>query len=280
MKSRLNWVVAFPEEAKVVINAFHLKRIEAKSDHYPVYESESGEVGLIVSGIGKVSAAAATMSLIETSEPEPGAVGWINFGIGGCSECRYGEPILASKITDEGTGRSWYPVPTWDRKRDLRRLPVTTVDRPVEDHSRNPGIVEMEASGFFPIALKRSSVELAQVLKVISDDPEHSVKDLSKDRVDGLCQAAWPSVLAWVEGFREVIESESLRLAEPPGYLEWELHYRFTATQRHQLRRLLQDWAALQPGTLPSVEAKGNPKEALQRLRGALSSLRESKNRI
>lgn len=278
MKSRLNWVVAFMPEAKVIIEEFGLKRIEGKSAHFPTFESDSGEVGLVLSGMGKVQAAAATMSCLESSEGKPAATGWINFGIGGCSERRFGEAVLASKITDEGTGRSWYPVPTWKKQKDLPRLPLTTVDRPVEDTSMVKGIVEMEASGFYPVALKGSSTELTHVIKVVSDDPDHSFHDLDKGKVEELCRGAWAAVRDWGEAFREVVEQEAMRLADPPGYADWIARHRFTVTQQHQLRRLLQDWAALVPGSLPAAVDDVHPKQALQALRRELANVRVEKN--
>ncbi len=34
----------------------------------------------------------------------------------------------------------------------------------------------MEASGFYPMALRVSTVEFSQVVKVVSDDPDHPVE--------------------------------------------------------------------------------------------------------
>lgn len=261
-------------EAKVVIEAFGMRRVESRSRLFPVFESSSGEVVLVVSGVGKINAAAATAVLATKDDAGGKACGWINFGIGGCSESRYGQPILASKVIDDAAERSWYPVPCWKKRHDLERLPVTTVDHPVSDHSRVPGVVEMEAAGFYPMALKDTTSELAHVVKVVSDDPDHSLETLRKDQVTPLCEQAWPRIASWSEAFREVVASESVRLADPPGLSDWLARLHFTVTQQHQLRKLLQDRYSIAPESSPPVWEAKNPREALVGVRQELEELR------
>lgn len=275
MSGELNWVVALIPEAQVVIDAFSLNRIERKSGLFPVYESSDQSVRLVISGIGKVNAAAATAALAATSESIRGASGWINFGIGGCSEARYGEALMASRVTDAGTGRSWYPAPVWPKRVDLPRMPIMTVEKPVVDYSSFAGLVEMEAAGFYPVALRQSSTELTQVIKVVSDDPEHSIDSLNREKAYNLCLKAWEGMENWLRAFREVISAESARLADPPGFEEWCAGFHFTVTSQHQLRRLLQEWHALSGGGEPlPYPAKGNGKWALKFLQKKLEEKR------
>ncbi len=274
MNAVLNWVVALKPEAEVIINAFDLKRVETKSVLFPIYESDDQAVRLVLSGIGKVNAAAATASLAMSAEPAPGSCGWINFGIAGCSEVRYGEAIMASRVTDGATGRSWYPAPVWPKRVDLPRMPAVTVEKPVSDYASLTGLVEMEASGFYSVALRQSSVELTQVIKVVSDDPKHSIESLNKVKAAALCAEAWDSIAPWLAAFREVLATDSTRLADPPGFNEWCRHFHFTVTSRHQLRRLLQEWEMLRGGDSLALPESQNGKAALKFLREKLKEKR------
>ena len=217
----------------------------------------------------------ATATLASRVSGIRGGVGWINFGIAGCSERRYGEACLSAKVTDGGNERSWYPVPTWRKKADLPRLPLTTVEKSFTDYSKVNGLVEMEASGFYGIALKQSSVELVQVLKIVSDDPDHSIEALNPAIATELCERAWPTVEPWLDAFREVIGEDADRIADPSGFVEWCDRCRLSVTQVHQLRRLLQEWDSLSddPIELPPEDLHGNA--ALQLLRDQLLEMRE-----
>ncbi|MEM7602486.1 MAG: hypothetical protein AAF357_13840 [Verrucomicrobiota bacterium] len=280
MGGRLNWVVALMPEAEIVIEAFSLKRVESKSVLFPVYESTDGETRLILTGIGKTQAAAGTAVLAALSETSSGGEGWINFGIAGCRESRYGEPLLASRVTDEATDQSWFPVPVWPKKQDLSRIPLTTVESPLSDYSSVSGLVEMEASGFYPIALKQATVELAHVVKVVSDDPEHPLEELSKASVAGLCREAWPRIEKWASAFREVAALDQDRIVAPAGYDEWVDLVHLSVTQRHQLKRLLQEWYALGGDLLPVPRSGDQGKKVLQRLRNQLSERRKKEIRV
>ncbi|MDF1659069.1 MAG: hypothetical protein P1U58_15740 [Verrucomicrobiales bacterium] len=276
MGAELNWVIASPSEAQVVIDAFDLNRVERKSRLFPVYESKDQSVRLVISGIGKVSAAAATAALASSSESFRSAVGWINFGIAGCSETRYGEAFLASKVTDAGNSRSWFPIPVWPKRVDLPRMNLTTAEKPLEEYSSLEGLVDMEAAGFYPIALRQCSVELAHVIKVVSDDPEHSIELLNKKKAQSLCFDAWDSIGDCLAAFREVLNVDSARLADPPGFTEWCREFHFTITSQHQLRRLLQEWQAISRGDSLPLPDNGNGKLALKFLREIIEEKRRS----
>ncbi|MDF1823846.1 MAG: hypothetical protein P1U68_04340 [Verrucomicrobiales bacterium] len=263
-------------EAQAVIHQFQLKRVESESDLFPVYESADARVGLVISGIGKVNAAAATACLAaSTARRESGAVGWLNFGIAGCGDQIYGETVLAGKVTDPGSERSWFPAATWPKRLDPDRREVITVDRPVSDYPEDGALVEMESAGYFPIALRSSSIELVQVIKVISDDPDHSIEDINKKVVTGLCRASLDSVAPWLVAFQELIELEDTRLRDPVFMKDWTDAIHFSVTQRHQLRRLLAEWAALSENEgLKPLPGLHDARSALNEIRKSLTEVR------
>ncbi len=263
-------------EAQCLIERFSLKRVESESTLFPVYESADQSVGLVISGIGKVNAAAATaclaMSSANVGRP---AKGWINFGIAGCGDAVYGAPFLGGKVTDGATDRSWYPIPTWPKKTDLPRRPILSIDRPSDVYPKDGTLLEMEAAGFYPTALRTASVELVQVIKVVSDDPAHEISEINKEVVRSLCDEALAMTEPWLEAFLDLIGSESERLGDPHRMEKWTERYRFSVTQTHQLRRLLWEWVALSGGEglepCPSIE---QPKAALEEIRRKLSAVR------
>ena len=241
MKSCIRWVVALKPEAVPVIERFGLRHSRESPDLFPVYRSADGDVELVISGPGKVAVAAATAFLAARGEPGMTSA-WINFGIAGSGSDDYGAVYLAGKISDVSTGQSWYPPAVVDRKTEPARTRIDTVAQPSDQYPNDGALLEMEAAGFYPIALKASSAELCQVIKVVSDDANHSINDINKEQVTELCSSALKQIEPWLAAFQGVLGEEGVRTQEPPGYSEWIEKMRFTETQRHRLRRLLRHW--------------------------------------
>lgn len=179
----INLVVALPAEAKPVTTHFGLARVQPDRG-FALYRR--GPVSLVVTGPGKVNAAAGTASLGSSSDRGNEAI-WVNFGVAGHAERPIGEVLLASHIRDTGTGEVWRPnLPA------LQPCPadnLQTLDRPDLDYTHE-GLVDMEASGFFPTACRYSRVELVQVLKVISDNRESTAHGLRAKQVRRLVRDA------------------------------------------------------------------------------------------
>jgi nucleoside phosphorylase len=159
----LNIVVALPAEARPLLEHFRLRDKQHKAA-FPLYRN--ADMALIVSGPGKIAAAAATALLAGTGTPTARAA-WLNIGIAGHAHHAIGSGFVAHRITDSATGKNWYPPQLLD-------LPVATetlctVDRPEDDYPA-AALYEMEASGFFPVACRFSSSELVQCFKVVSDN--------------------------------------------------------------------------------------------------------------
>ncbi|MFQ5792846.1 MAG: hypothetical protein ACE5JI_20450, partial [Acidobacteriota bacterium] len=141
-------VVALQAEARPLVSHYRLKAVAGA---FPLYQSEG--LWLVVSGVGKTRAAAATANLHAAAGEGPGCA-WINVGIAGHRERPVGEAILADKIVDGASGRRWYPP----------RLPgvpppsasVLTVDH-VEERFTGDWVYEMEAAGICAAASRLSA---------------------------------------------------------------------------------------------------------------------------
>lgn len=280
MKAILCWVVALRAEANPLISRLRLRAMGTGGGLFPVYSSADGAVRLILSGVGKVNAAAATAYLAASLPPEA-LVGWINFGIAGSGEVPYGMVVLTGSILDEATGRRWFPGTPLHHKGSLVRKGVMTVDRAREEYPAGGSLIEMEAAGFYPTALRRSTNEFCQVVKVVSDGPGNPVAAINQSVVGNLCDNAVSEMEPWLEGFRELLQSEAVLAADPPGYTEWISSSHFSVTQRFQLRRLLQEWFAIgiveapDPGCLTADGRRLGGRESLRLIREKLSILRQ-----
>lgn len=241
MASLLRWVIALRPEANPIIERFSMKLIKGLKSPFPIYVDETGRNELIISGIGKANAAAATAFLAGVSPLDGRVAGWINFGIAGGGADSYGSTALAAKVTDAGNGRSWYPAATWPRKLDLPRVSVLSLDLPSDAYPMEENVrFDMEASAFYSTVLKFASVETAHVLKVVSDDPEHPMKEISKEKVETLISNGLDSSEKWLWAFTAVLKNEAERLSDPEDFRLILDTFHFSETRQHQLRRLLQ----------------------------------------
>lgn len=159
----LHFVVALPAEARPLLDHFGL-RDKQHNTALPVYRN--ADMALVVSGPGKVAAAAATALLAATGTKRATAA-WLNVGIAGHAHHAIGSGFVAHRITDSASGTSWYPPQLPDQPVATENL--YTVDRPEDDYPA-AALYEMEASGFFPAACRFSSSELVQCFKVVSDN--------------------------------------------------------------------------------------------------------------
>lgn len=174
--SAINLVAALPAEAKPIASRMDLERVQPDRG-FPIYQRR--QIALVVSGPGKTNAAAATAFLHVVSGCPRDAI-WVNIGIAGHAERQVGDTLLAHKITDASSGRSWDPL--LDGDNPLATDALVTLDRPDPSY-RHEGMLDMEASGYYPTACRFSAVDLVQVLKVISDNPDNSARGLSAKRV-------------------------------------------------------------------------------------------------
>ncbi len=247
----LHLVTALQAEAKPLIEHYSLVRRNA--DAFPIYDNQ--DIALIVSGIGKVAAAAAT-GYLHAQTGNHSCTAWLNIGITGHSRRAIGDGVLAHKITDQITGRSWYPPLTFG-------LPcasddLITVDEPETEYREN-GLYDMEAAGFYATACRFTTAELVHCYKIVSDNLATPTEEVSGKTVQALIERRLDTVDILVQALRAL----AARLAEfqsDPGELARFLErWRFTVSEQHQLRRLLLYWQARSPKTVWSDELAALP---------------------
>jgi nucleoside phosphorylase len=164
MNSKIAIACALYCESKPLIQFYKLKPVH-NFRGFPVFENE--KIVLIKTGSGKV-AAAAGISFILAKYPEIGLV--FNFGIcGGMKKQKIGALFLVDQISDNDTGRDFYPDILV--KSSFPRANLVTISK-LGAESRKFDLVDMEASAFFEAAGKFLPVDRIQVLKIVSDHRE------------------------------------------------------------------------------------------------------------
>ncbi len=234
----IHLVTALPAEARPLVRHFGLGGRQAGAP-YPLYRNNA--MMLVVSGPGKVNAAAAC-AWLQTVDSGHAHSAWLNIGIAGHASLATGTGVVAHRITDTATGKSWYPP-------QLPGQPVPgsclrTVERP-ELRYRNDTLYDMEAAGFYPAACCCTTAELVQSFKVVSDNPAHPAAGITAK----YCERLIGDQLATIATLTEILQSLQGKYAAwhapHPDLDRLTQQWHFTVTQRHQLAALLKRWHAL-----------------------------------
>jgi nucleoside phosphorylase len=162
----LIWVSALHCEAKPVIDYYRLK----KSHDDKAFELYRGDDMIcIISGTGKIASAAACAWIAASCGNET-SIAWINLGIAGAAQHEIGAAFLLNQVIDADSDQRYYPAPG-----PVAVIPGSaclTLSQPSEDYQKEH-LFDMEASGFMYSALRFSSAELTQCIKVVSDNYQH-----------------------------------------------------------------------------------------------------------
>jgi nucleoside phosphorylase len=185
----IHLVVALHCEARPLISRFSLEPLAGIGTRRPVYRGP--ETTLIVAGMGAVKAREATEILWRLCE-RPAISGWVNVGIAGHRSLPIGEVVLAERVVDETSGRSWRLRPP--QHVGLPAGTVRTVSR-VEEEFATQALYEMEAAGFCAGVCESAEPGRVQVLKIVSDNRRSGSDAITAELVEG-----------WVERHLEMIE--------------------------------------------------------------------------
>jgi adenosylhomocysteine nucleosidase len=262
----LRFVVALQAEARPLIERFGLSRLPGDSAFH-VYRGERG--WLVVAGMGKATAAAATAYLHLLSGGEPGQV-WLHVGVGGHGLRAVGDAFVAHKIQDGASGVAWYPSIVVDLP--CPTAPVLTVERFEEEYAP-PWVHDGAAAGFYPTACRFATAELVQCFKVISDNPETTlVRAPVASRIETLIRRRLDAIDTLGRALLGLAREAALWTADPPGYRDLLSRGPYAVADQRRLRRLLQRLAALgSPGAGETMALRG--REVLAALEARLAAI-------
>lgn len=224
-------------EAKPLIKAWQLKKLPRPSMPFSIYIN--GQRAVVISGIGKTAMAGAvgyTMALFNIDT----APILLNLGIAGHGGEPLGTFCIGHKIIDSETGKAYYPQLPFSMS--YPTYTVTTQAKPSTDYSADT-LFDMEASGFYELAVKFSSSELIQVLKIVSDNSQTSITT-----IDELSVEHW--ITQKLEMFEDLLSRllllrQQLRTAETSLHGQLLREFRFTVSGAIKLKALLQRWQVL-----------------------------------
>lgn len=265
----IHLITALKPEARPLLEHFDLRPLPG-SRAFPVYQNRNGDITLTRSGPGKAAAAAAT-ELTRALFKADKSHAWLNIGVAGHASLPLGQAALVAKITDAASGQTWFPSPVFS----AAALPVCellTIEEPCADHQEV--LFDMEGAGFFSAVSGCATTELAQTVKVVSDNAEHPPEDLTSTRVSRLLEDNLAVIDALARQLLSLAEEERRRLHPGDDYEALVRGRRFTATQREQLKTLLRKWQALRPGGPGAAElliqgatGPANAAQIIERLR-------------
>jgi nucleoside phosphorylase len=257
---------ALPCEAKPLVDHFKLKK-DLSIKVFTVYCQDG--MCLTVTGIGKNAMAAAvayTQALFAGDAP----CVLLNIGIAGHKDYVVGQLCLVDKISDVDSGKNYYPPLVFNTS--CCTAPIQTVSKPVFVYD-DACLCDMEASAFYETAMRFSTAELIQCLKVVSDNPTSPVDNIDPQQVSRLIAAHIPAigtVLAELQQLAKVISTPESTL-----FAQWLERYRFTASERMQLKNQLCRWRVLTNNQALDVSGipLGTGKDVLQWLEQKITQL-------
>lgn len=226
--------------------------------HLRLYQGDCGY--LLQCGIGKLNAATGTAALLQYL-PDVAAI--INVGIAG-SEQPIGNTVIAHCVKDQSSDQQWYPhLPPVRQLPGLKSVQVTTVDKPADDYSPDSAF-DMEASGIFSAAAKVLDLGFVQSIKVISDNSQSNITDISSISVVESIGSAVPMVEQLMQSLPFDTLPSTGTVHTLSRLLTEKLHY--TTTETHTLNQLLHRYKAL-VGSMPSEQSllKLNNAKAVRR---------------
>ncbi len=222
-------------EARPLIEFYRLKK--NMDSLFPMYCADNRI--LTVTGMGKVSMAAgvayALAFISNTRQPI-----MLNIGIAGHYDWPLGTLAIADKIVDSDSGKRFYPL--LPARCDIRSGEIQTQSQPHTDYAVSK-LYDMEASAFYEIALKFSTVELCHCIKIISDNIHHSISAINPNQTKTWIAEQLPAINDYIDKLSGL--QATLKTPELPGYPSILNTWHFTIAQQIKLLHLLQRWYAL-----------------------------------
>ncbi len=256
---------ALPCEAKPFINHFKLKK-ELSVTAFTIYRS--ADITLTVTGLGK-SAMAAGAAYTLALFPAVRLPVLLNIGIAGHCSHELGAAFVIEKITDQETGRNYYPQLITSPPCPTHRL--ITVGQAQPEYPSD-SLYEMEASAFYETAIRFSSSELIQCIKIISDNKNNPSSQIKPAQVSRWISDALPIIEEYSKQLRQLASLNQPSIADTNSYAEMILKWHFTNSEKLQLNSLLNKRGILTNHKSQNVEemTQSSAKEVLNYLREEL----------
>lgn len=218
-------VTALYQEAHGLIRELELKKNTAYAP-FEVFDNESAGIRLVVTGVGEIAAAAATAAVCARDGADA-ADFLVNIGCcaaGGCEPAdrdmdsgygaahaaQIGDLYVCHKITEQATGKTFYPDILYRHPWKEREL--VTGMQPLQRAAAHGALYDMEAAAVYQAGIRFFSPDRMIFLKVVSDFGIAGQERMTAEALTGLLEQHVKEVAAFLTNLREAAdEEETLR---------------------------------------------------------------------
>ena len=223
-------MMALYQEAHGLIRELELKKNTAYAP-FEVFDNESAGIRLVVTGVGEIAAAAATAAVCARdgadaadflinigccaaaegadSGCEP-ADRDMDSGYGAAHAAQTGDLYVCHKITEQATGKTFYPDILYRHPWKEREL--VTGMQPLQRAAAHGALYDMEAAAVYQAGIRFFSPDRMLFLKVVSDFGVAGQERMTAETLTGLLEQHVKEIAAFLANLREAAdEEETLR---------------------------------------------------------------------
>lgn len=218
-------MMALYQEAHGLIRELELKKNTAYAP-FEVFDNESAGIRLVVTGVGEIAAAAAAAAVCARDGADA-ADFLVNIGccaVGGCEPAdrdmdsgygaahaaQIGDLYVCHKITEQATGKTFYPDILYRHPWKEREL--VTGMQPLQRAAAHGALYDMEAAAVYQAGIRFFSPDRMLFLKVVSDFGIAGQERMTAEALTGLLEQYVKEVAAFLTNLREAAdEEETLR---------------------------------------------------------------------
>ena len=224
-------VTALYQEAHGLIRELELKKNTAYAP-FEVFDNENAGIRLVVTGVGEI-AAAAVVAAVCAQDGADAADFLINIGCcaaanagadsgcetvdsgmdsgyGAAHAAQIGDLYVCHKITEQATGKTFYPDILYRHPWKEREL--VTGMQPLQRTAAQGVLYDMEAAAVYQAGIRFFSPDRMLFLKVVSDFGIAGQERMTAEALTGLLEQHVKEVVAFLTNLREAAdEEETLR---------------------------------------------------------------------
>mgnify|MGYP001276629322 CR=1 FL=1 len=218
-------MMALYQEAHGLIRELELKKNTAYAP-FEVFDNESAGIRLVVTGVGEIAAAAATAAVCARDGADA-ADFLVNIGCcaaGGCEPAdrdmdsgygaahaaQIGDLYVCHKITEQATGKTFYPDILYRHPWKEREL--VTGMQPLQRAAAQGVLYDMEAAAVYQAGIRFFSPDRMIFLKVVSDSGVAGQERMTAETLAGLLEQHVKAVAGFLTNlWKAADEEETLR---------------------------------------------------------------------
>lgn len=224
-------VTALYQEAHGFIRELELKKNTAYAP-FEVFDNESAGIRLVVTGVGEIAAAAATAAVCARDGADASDFlinigccaaanagadsgcetvdSGMDSGYGAAHAAQIGDLYVCHKITEQATGKTFYPDILYRHPWKEREL--VTGMQPLQRAAAHGALYDMEAAAVYQAGIRFFSPDRMLFLKVVSDFGIAGQERMTAEALTGLLEQHVKEVAAFLTNLREAAdEEETLR---------------------------------------------------------------------